>query len=147
VLFTQADGNTEVNAARYDEFRKVLEAEKPHAVFTHWPIDAHRDHRVSSLLAYDAWLAGGRKFALYYYEVSTGEETQHFRPTLYVDMTAIEKRKRSACLAHESQNPAQFYASHEAMQRFRGLECGCKLAEAFVHHEQSPSIVLPAHAE
>ncbi|HEV3021392.1 MAG TPA: PIG-L family deacetylase, partial [Pirellulales bacterium] len=54
LLFDQADENTEINADRYDEFRKLLEAEKPHAVFTHWPIDAHRDHRVCSLLAYDA---------------------------------------------------------------------------------------------
>jgi LmbE family N-acetylglucosaminyl deacetylase len=144
LLFSQADGNTEINAARYDELRNLLEMEKPHAVFTHWPIDAHRDHRVCSLLVYDAWLASGRKFALYYYEVSTGEETQHFRPTHYVDVTATEKRKRAACFAHKSQNPAQFYASHEAMQRFRGFESACKRAEAFVHHEQSPATGLPA---
>jgi LmbE family N-acetylglucosaminyl deacetylase len=143
LLFNQADGDTEINATRYDEFRKLLEMEKPHAVFTHWPIDAHRDHRVCSLLVYDAWLASGRKFALYYYEVSTGEETQHFRPTHFVDVTATEKRKRAACFAHQSQNPAQFYASHEAMQRFRGFESACKLAEAFVHHEQSPGRGLP----
>jgi LmbE family N-acetylglucosaminyl deacetylase len=143
LLFDQADGNTEVSAARYDEFRKLLEGERPQAVFTHWPIDTHRDHRACALLAYDAWLAAGRKFALYYYEVSTGEETQHFRPTHYVDITAAEKRKRAACFAHESQNPAQFYASHEAMQRFRGFESACRLAEAFVHHEQSPTIGLP----
>jgi N-acetylglucosamine malate deacetylase 1 len=144
LLFNQADGDTEINAARYDEFRKLLEMEKPHAVFTHWPIDAHRDHRVCSLLVYDAWLASGRKFALYYYEVSTGEETQHFRPTHYVDITMAEKRKRAACFAHKSQNPEQFYASHEAMQRFRGFESACKLAEAFIHHEQSPATGLPA---
>jgi LmbE family N-acetylglucosaminyl deacetylase len=143
LLFDLPDGNTEINAARYDAFRTVLEMEKPHAVFTHWPIDAHRDHRVCSLLVYDAWLASGRKFALYYYEVSTGEETQHFRPTHYVDITATEKRKRAACFCHVSQNPPKFYVSHEAMQRFRGLESACKLAEAFVHHEQSPATGLP----
>jgi len=144
LLFDQPDGNTEINSARYEAFRKVLELEKPHAVFTHWPIDTHRDHRVCSLLAYDAWLASGRKFALYYYEVSTGEETQHFRPTHYVDITATEKRKRAACFCHVSQNPAKFYVSHEAMQRFRGFESACKLAEAFVHHEQSPATGLPS---
>ena len=143
-FFTQPDGNSEISAVRYDEFRKVLEKEKPDAVFAHWPIDAHRDHRVSSLLVYDTWLASGRKFALYYYEVSTGEETQHFRPTHYVNVTAVEKRKRAACFAHKSQRPAQFYASHEAMQRFRGFESACKMAEAFVHHEQSAAVDLPS---
>ncbi len=33
----QVDRETEVNSARYDEFQKVLEEEKPDAVFTHWP--------------------------------------------------------------------------------------------------------------
>jgi LmbE family N-acetylglucosaminyl deacetylase len=140
----QADGATEVTAARYDDFRKLLDGEWPQAVFTHWPIDGHRDHRATSLLVYDAWLACGRRFALYYYEVSTGEETQHFRPTHYVDITAVEARKRAACWAHASQDPAKFYAYHEDMHRFRGFEAGCKRAEAFVHHEQSPAGPLPA---
>jgi LmbE family N-acetylglucosaminyl deacetylase len=112
-------------------------------VFTHWPIDAHRDHRAASLLVYDAWLQSGRKFALYYFEVLTGSQTQHFRPTHYVAITAVERRKRDACFAHESQNPAGFYARHEAMSRFRGMECGCGQAEAFAHHEQSPYEPLP----
>jgi LmbE family N-acetylglucosaminyl deacetylase len=140
----QADGGSEVTPACYDEFRKLLEAERPDAVFTHWPLDAHRDHRACSLLVFDAWLALGRKFALYFYEVSTGQETQHFRPTHYVDVTAVEKRKKAACFAHASQDPAGFYAEHAAMQNFRGLEAGCKQAEAFIHHEQSPSRGLPA---
>jgi hypothetical protein len=32
-------------ALNYDEFRSFLEAEQPDVVFTHWPIDSHRDHR------------------------------------------------------------------------------------------------------
>jgi N-acetylglucosamine malate deacetylase 1 len=134
---------TELTPARYDEFRQLLEAEKPQVVFTHWPIDSHRDHRATSLLVYDAWLAGGRKFALYYYEVSTGEETQLFWPTHYVDITATEARKQAACFAHASQDPATFYAYHQEMHRFRGHENGCKQAEAFVHHNQSPVQPLP----
>jgi LmbE family N-acetylglucosaminyl deacetylase len=139
----QADGATEITPARYGDFRKVLEGERPQLVFIHWPIDRHRDHRAAALLAYDAWLAGGRRFALYYHEVSTGEETQHFRPTHYVDITAVEPRKRAACMAHASQDPAKFYADHEVIQRFRGREAGCTRAEAFVHHEQGPAGPLP----
>lgn len=29
------------------------------------------------------------------------------------------------------------------MNRFRGMEFGCKYAEAFIHHVQSPEIALP----
>lgn len=133
----QIDGDTEVNRERYDQFRKLLAGERPDIVFTHWPIDSHRDHRVASLLAYDAWYRSGKKFALYYYEVMSGGQTQHFWPTHYVDITATEARKRESCFAHASQRPASFYSWHEQMNRFRGMECGCKYAEAFVRHVQS----------
>lgn len=143
VFVGQVNGSAEVNAARYEEFAKLLEAEKPDVVFTHWPIDTHRDHRIISLLIYDAWLRSGKKFALYYFEVMSGSQSQHFWPTRYVDITSTEARKRQACFAHASQEPADFYAHHEMMNRFRGLECGSKYAEAFVMHVQSSEDLLP----
>jgi N-acetylglucosamine malate deacetylase 1 len=141
----QIDGDTEVNAQRFEAFRKVLEAEHPHVVFTHWPIDSHRDHRAVSYLVYDAWLKGGRKFELYYFEVNQGEQAQTFHPTQYVDITATEPRKRAACYAHVSQNPVDgFYATfHEKMNHFRGMEGGFELAEGFVRHCQSPAPAVP----
>lgn len=147
VFAGQIDGSSEVNNARYEEFRKLLETERPDLVFTHWPVDSHRDHRAISLLVYDAWLYGGRHFDLYYSEVETGEQTQNFWPTHYVDITATESRKRAACFAHVSQNPAGFYAQHDMMNRFRGMECGCKFAEAFIRHVQGPNqAALPLRA-
>ena len=94
----QIDGRTEISAAHYDAFRKLLDDEKPDVVFTHWPIDGHRDHRACSLLVYDAWLRSGRQFALYYFEVDLGAQTQCFRPTHYVDITAVEPRKARGLL-------------------------------------------------
>jgi LmbE family N-acetylglucosaminyl deacetylase len=135
----QIDGATEVNRRRYDEFRKLIEEEKPDIVFAHWPIDDHRDHQAASLLTYDAWERGGRKFALYYFEVEAGIQTQHFWPTDYVDITNTEARKRAACMAHTSQHPEGFYALHDAMNRLRGMECRKRYAEAFVRHVQVES--------
>ena len=81
------------------------------------------------MLTYDAWLKTGKKFALYYYEVSNGEDTVQFSPTHFVDITATEPRKRAACLAHESQHAGTgFYPSyHVKMHMFRGMESGFKL--------------------
>src|SRR5712691_225696 len=72
---------TEVTMARYKEFANALFDQKPDIVFTHWPIDTHPDHRAASLLTYDAWLRGGKKFPLYFYEVESGQQTQDFWPT------------------------------------------------------------------
>ena len=140
VFAGQINGSTEINAERYASFRKILQAERPDVVFTHWPIDAHRDHRAASLLTYDAWLESGKRFDLYYYEVELGEQTQVYQPTHYVDISQTESLRHAACTAHASQLPeTSFYPQHVTMSRFRGLECGAKYAEAFVRHSQSPA--------
>lgn len=140
VFAGQIDGSTEVHGTRYKEFRQLVEAEHPDIVLTHWPIDSHRDHRAASLLTYDAWFEGGRKFDLYYYEVDQGQQTQVFTPTHYVDITQTENQKRAACYAHASQKPEiTFYVLHDMMNRFRGMEYGVKYAEGFVRHTQNPA--------
>jgi hypothetical protein len=85
----------------------------------------------------------GRTFALYYYEVSNGEDTVQFSPTHYVDITATEPRKRLACYAHASQSPDKFYALQEQITRLRGIERGVRHAESFIRHIQSPDFMLP----
>jgi LmbE family N-acetylglucosaminyl deacetylase len=139
----QCDGNAVVDPAHYEEFRKLIEAESPDVLFTHWPIDGHADHRAISMLSYDAWLRMGKKFAFYYYEVSNGEDTLMFLPTHFVDITASEPRKRAACYAHASQSPDKFYALQSQVTRFRGLESGHLHAEAYIRHAQSPEHQLP----
>jgi len=143
VFAGQIDGASEVTNATYRQFGKLLAAEKPDLVFAPWPIDSHRDHRATSLLVYDAWLNMNREFELYYTEVMSGIQTQTFRPTRMVDISATEARKRAACYAHVSQNPDEFYSVHELMNKFRGSELGVKYAEAFVRHNQDRRESLP----
>ncbi len=147
VFAGQVNGSTEVNKARYDEFRTILLDLQPAVVLAHWPVDTHRDHRAASLLAYDAWLSARRAFGLYYFEVMTGSQTQNFQPTDYVDISEFEPKKRAACMAHASQKPGEFYEHHRKMQEFRGVECRARYAEAYVRHVQSPiSPALPVTA-
>ena len=138
----QIDGKAVVDAPHYDAFRQLLAAEKPDAVFTHWPIDNHADHRAMSLLVYDAWLKLRKSFTLFYYEVSNGEDTVQFAPTDYLDITESEPRKRLACFAHASQAPARYYQLQEMIARLRGIESGYQYAEAFIRHIQSPEFHL-----
>lgn len=144
VFAGQIDAATEINPARSDEFTRLIATARPDIVFTQWPIDSHPDHRVCASLTLGAWIKLGRAFALYYYEVDLGSDTQCFHPACYVDVEGVEKLKRDACMAHRSQNPAGFYLNdHVPMMHFRGKECGRKLAEAFVHHDPSPLGGLP----
>ena len=56
---TQIDGNTEITPERYAEMLQLIKEEKPDVVFTQWPIDGHRDHRICSVLVFDAWRQSG----------------------------------------------------------------------------------------
>jgi LmbE family N-acetylglucosaminyl deacetylase len=139
----QHDGKASVDPAHYDQFHRLLEAERPHVVFTHWPIDNHADHRAISMLVYESWLRMGKRFALYFYEVSNGEDTVHFSPTHYVDITNTQTRKKLACYAHASQAPDKYYGLQEMVTKLRGTESGHKYAEGYIRHVQSPDFVLP----
>jgi N-acetylglucosamine malate deacetylase 1 len=142
----QFNSQAVVDAPHYETFRKILETEQPDAVFTHWPIDNHADHRAISMLVYDAWLKMKKRFALYYYEVSNGEDTVQFTPTHYVNITDTEPRKRLACYAHASQTPDKYYGLQGQVTRMRGIESGHRQAEGFIRHVQSPDFVLPLAA-
>ncbi|HCR92284.1 MAG TPA: PIG-L family deacetylase [Prolixibacteraceae bacterium] len=134
----QIDGNCEITASRYTEMYNFLKAEQPDFVFTHWPIDQHRDHRICSILVYDAWLDLKKSFGLYYFEVESGGQTQNFPPTNFVDITSVIEKKHAACYCHVSQNMERVYREyHEHMEIFRGMQANCKYAEAFVKHDQS----------
>ena len=135
----QENGHAIVDNAHYEVFATILTKEKPDAVLTQWPLDNHRDHRAISMLAYDTWKSLNRGFALYYYEVSNGEDTQQFAPTHYVDISATEPVKRAACYAHASQTPERYYALQDQVAAFRGIERGCQRAEAFLLHQRSPN--------
>lgn len=90
------------------------------------------------MLAFDAWSASGKKYPLYFYEVSSGEDTLQFAPSRYVDITATEPTKRAACFAHATQTPVRYYDLQDQVARFRGFEAGCTRAEAFLLQSQSP---------
>jgi LmbE family N-acetylglucosaminyl deacetylase len=137
----QRDGEAVVDPQRYREFAALVGAENPDVVFTHWPIDAHRDHRAVSALVLDAWLETGKGFALYYYEVA--EDTLGFTPDAYVDISHVEARRRAACFAHASQQPARWYPLQEEITRRRGGESGHAQAEAFLRQGPAREGRLP----
>ncbi|HWE83579.1 MAG TPA: PIG-L deacetylase family protein [Terracidiphilus sp.] len=129
----QANGHAIVDDAHYEAFHRIVAAENPDAVFSQWFIDNHPDHRAIANLTYEAWNRMKRRFALYYYEVSNGEDTMQFNaPTHYVDITGVLDTKKAACYAHASQNPDFFYTLQDTVAAFRGLTSGYKRAEAFI---------------
>ncbi len=132
IFMNQIDGATEVNRDRYAQMKEIIAREKPDVVFTHWPIDSHRDHRACSMLVYDAWRQLDHSFDLYYSEAMSGSQSQNFIPTDYVDISSVVDKKHEACLCHVSQDmPDLLNGWHIPMEKFRGIEFHCSAAEAF----------------
>jgi LmbE family N-acetylglucosaminyl deacetylase len=142
VFLGQIDGETTITNQWYEKVKSLLLEEKPDVIFTHWPVDSHRDHRACSLLFYDAWLYGGFKEAFYYYEVLSGVQTQNFTPSHYSDISKYRALKVKSVVVHQSQFFGKYDEIHEKMEIFRGLESNCDFAEAFVKHTKSKDCTL-----
>ena len=129
----QVNGQAEVTNARADAMRKILEAERPDVLFTHWPLDTDGEHQAASLLTLRAYLALPHTYPLYFYEVEAGSQTIGFHPTAYVDISDVREKKILLLHAHKSQSFDNMYERHhEKMEAFRGRELGVFAAEAFV---------------
>ena len=144
VFAGQIDGATVVDAKAAQALGKLVAEAAPDVLLTQWPIDSHLDHQAASTLTYRAWLDGGQKASLFYFEVNQGEQTMAFRPTDYVDITSVREKKKAALFAHKSQDGESIYSRHHGpMEEFRGREAGCAAAEAFVRVSRSGIAGLP----
>lgn len=135
VFAGQVDGSSVVDNVWYSKIQKMIEAENPDIVFTHWPIDSHKDHLAASIMTQKAHIEMGQKFQLYFFEVYTGSQTRNFHPTDYVDITETQEQKRKAVFCHTSQgfvSDAYYQRYHGLMEDFRGLSVSVNGAEGFV---------------
>ena len=133
VFAGQIDGNTVLNNDWVHQLQGLLDNEKPDIVFTHWPVDSHKDHQIASLLTIQSWIRSSNKFELYFFEVCTGQQTMIFKPSDFVDISVTQDQKKKAVYCHASQDPPGIYqCGHAVMEEFRGRELGVHAAEAFV---------------
>jgi LmbE family N-acetylglucosaminyl deacetylase len=136
IFLGQIDGATEYTRDWEKKLEAILGELKPDIVYTHWPIDSHRDHQIASLLTFENWIKMDKGFDLYYFEVCANSQTMGFNPTDYVDITSFQEIKKRAVDCHVSQDPEAIYfdkdCNHFGMQEGRGKEIGVEAAEAFI---------------
>jgi N-acetylglucosamine malate deacetylase 1 len=112
-----------------------LEQTKPDIVVTHWPLDGHENHHAMASLVWQCYRSKGG-WNLYFYEV--GQQTEGFRPDLYLDVDAVLAAKLQGLECHEtslrvisSPTPGESRRKVEELLKRRGSECGVARAEAF----------------
>jgi LmbE family N-acetylglucosaminyl deacetylase len=140
LFFGEIDGETQVTHTHVTAMSKLVAAQEPDVVFTHWPVDTHMDHQVASVLAMRACI-GLRATSVYFFEVNAGSQTSAFKPDTYVDISAMLEKKKAALLAHASQDGAGIWRKHhEPMSQWRGREMGSLAAEGFVRWRRGQSV-------
>jgi LmbE family N-acetylglucosaminyl deacetylase len=122
-----------------------LQTVRPDVVITHWPLDAHPNHHVTSSLVWQCYLRESR-WGLYFFEVMTNRQSLGFRPDLYLDIASVRDLKRRALDCHQSQKPGDIWEAHDTMHRRRGAEAGIPFAESFIRADgtrERPKLLLP----
>ncbi len=131
----------------FKETIKLIRKYKPDAVFTHYRVDRHRDHRAASRLVTEAFWQSmepvamdlgnpWRPNALYYYE-----ETYPFKfPSHIVDITETFEEKMEAMKTYVSQLPVVPFilGGIEGQAIARGALIGAKYGEAFLRSAVTP---------
>jgi LmbE family N-acetylglucosaminyl deacetylase len=133
-LFDYAHEKLVADAETINAVAAWLKNVNPDIVVTHWPLDTHPNHHVTSSLVWQCYLRESH-WGLYFFEVMTDQQSLNFRPELYLDIGAVRDLKRRALDSHRSQNPDAIWEVHDAMHRRRGMECGIERAEAYVRVE------------
>jgi LmbE family N-acetylglucosaminyl deacetylase len=124
------------DAATLESVAAWLRKVRPDIVVTHWPLDTHPNHHVTSSLVWQCYLREGN-WGLYFFEVMTDQQSLNFRPDLYLDIESVRALKRRALECHQSQKPDAIWEVHEAMHRRRGAEAGVKYAEAYIRADSA----------
>ncbi len=129
------------------EFINAFRKARPDIVFCHWKNDYNPDHSISGYIVDECiHMAGvpnietdeapfGQIPPVYYMDTPAGV---NFEPEIYVDISSTFKRKIEMVGQHKSQNSwmkdifgYEMEAFLEIPARFRGLQSGVPLAEAF----------------
>jgi LmbE family N-acetylglucosaminyl deacetylase len=135
-FFDYAHEKLYADAAAVEVIATWLDTIRPDIVVTHWPLDTHPNHHVTSSLVWQCYLRQGN-WGLYFFEVMSDQQSLNFRPDLYLDIESVRALKRRALECHQSQKPDAIWEVHEAMHRRRGGEAGVKYAEAYIRADSA----------
>lgn len=139
-VWDYAHGQIHVNHENIARFKAYMLEQKPDVVIAHWPVDTHPDHRCVGTIALSVYLDRDTNFDFYFFEVMTGQQSMHFHPTHYVDISDAAELKHKALLCHRSQNGESVWQAHEVMHRIRGHECGVERAEAYIRLDRRDTV-------
>lgn len=129
------DTRIPLNQELITRLEQVIRQIQPNFIFVHYPEDTHQDHRTLSSCTVSATRYIPN---VLFYE---GPTSQHFLPSVYVDIEQTMEKKISLLQAHRSQvgklynkevEDLTIVESARSCGNFRGVQGRVRYAEAFV---------------
>lgn len=107
------------NRATCEKIAALIRKLKPRAVFTHWPIDHHDDHTMTSMAVMKAIEMSGEDPEVFYFEQGPWEVAQ-FMPRFYVDISSVVKERETFTRFYRCQGPDELVGEKLALSTWRG---------------------------
>ena len=99
----EVDGFACAGEKSVDRLAGLFKQHKPKAVFTHWPVDAHADHRNCSIAAIQAARSVDPRPELYFFEVLMAQ-THNWHPIYSVDVSSTMSLTQDLLRKYACQN-------------------------------------------
>lgn len=133
-MLAYGDDPLRVTPERLEELAAEIRSFAPHIVLTHWKDElTYPTHWLASAAAVQAVRHAKGTNDIRYFEPNIGTAARvGFVPDHYVDITECFEQKIAALRTLAAQ--PHLVEMYTACNRWRGIEAGCRYAEAFVHH-------------
>jgi LmbE family N-acetylglucosaminyl deacetylase len=151
------DGDAFPTKEAVKNLKEIFSREQPRAIFTHWPLDTHQDHRATFFLVLQAYHeVWGRTFlstvkdpldftspppgskihgpAVFFWQTRPYRQSMNFESEIVIGIDQTFEYKIEALQAHQSQNPGDKLgkdAEINATDLAKRLTTGLGYAEGF----------------
>ena len=99
VFAGQVDSEGTVNNEWVKKIQALITNENPQIVFTHLPLDSHKDHQAASLLTIQSWIRTGKKFELYFLKFARVLKQWDLSLLIMLTSALPKNKKRMRCFA------------------------------------------------
>lgn len=118
----EIDGEACATPRAITAMTRLLKEIRPRAVFTHWPVDAHPDHRNCAIAAIKAVQNLEKVPEFYFFEVLM-DQTLNWHPLYLVDVSSTISLKQELLRKYECQNEGDTLVQEKTRQAaLRGKE-------------------------
>ena len=113
----EIDGESIVNNEWVTRVQQLIAAEKPDIVFTHWPIDSHKDHQAASILVIQTWMRSSEKLSFIFSRYARANKRWVFIPQ--TTLISPRPRNRNAKLCFVTSARIRIAFTVVAMRRWK----------------------------